>query len=133
MSDWSYLPNAEHIDRILAHLEAHPEKWSVRQTAAYCTVTAAWTAQREAVNAVWNAQRHDAWTAAFNAVWDTALGELWDAAWRNAASGAVLALISNDTCAYLLREKIERVELLAGLGIDEAILLLPAVRAMSDE
>jgi hypothetical protein len=119
MSEWSHLPNAEHIDRILAHLEAHPEKWTVIRSATYEAVR----------DAAWNAVRDAAWNAAWHAAWGVACTS--DAS--IAASGAVLALISNDTCAYLLKEKPEHVELLAGLGIDEAILLLPAVRAMSHE
>jgi hypothetical protein len=126
MSEWSHLPNAEHIDRILAHFKAHPEKWTFTWDAAW---RAAWNAARTAARspartATWNAARTAARQAAADATWIAA---------RDAASGATLALIANDTCAYLLREKIEHVELLASLGQTEAILLLPAVRAMSDE
>jgi hypothetical protein len=121
MSEWSHLPNAVHIDRILAHLETHPEKWTYTRAAVYTTArAAAWLA-------TWDAQRYDVWQAAVTAARVAAR----DAA-HNAASGAVLALIANDTCGYLLKEKPEHVELLASLGTDEAILLLPAVRAMSD-
>ena len=35
MAEWSHLPNAGHIDRILAHLKANPEKWSAAGDAAY--------------------------------------------------------------------------------------------------
>jgi hypothetical protein len=132
MSEWSHLPNAAHIDRILAHLEAHPEKWTLTRVVARSAARgAAWTA-------AWNAQRN----AVLGAAWDAALtatvtaqrnAALTVTSVRAAAVGAIIALVSNDTCAYLLKEKPEHVELLASLGIDEAILLLPAVRAMSHE
>jgi hypothetical protein len=128
MSNWSHLPNAEHIDRILAHLEAHPKKWTVIRSAAY-------NVARDAVRyAAYDAARTAARIVARNAALKAARDVTpWHVTAYSAASGAILALIANDTCAYLLREKIEHVELLAGLGIDEAILLLPAVRAMSHE
>jgi hypothetical protein len=138
MSKWSHLPNAVHIDRILAHLKAHPEKWTYTRAAAW---DAAWRAAHDAAwDAAWGAIRTAAWDAAWGAIrtaaWEatlfTAGDEAWDEVW-NAAAGGALALISNDTCAYLLSEKIEHVELLASLGQPEAILLLPAVRAMSHE
>jgi hypothetical protein len=130
MSEWSHLPNAVHIDRILAHLKTHPEKWTYTRAAAWdSTWNAAWNA---AFDAARSAARSAALTAVREATLFTAGDEAWRAAW-NATSAALLALIANDTCAYLLREKPEHVELLASLGIDEAILLLPAVRAMSHE
>jgi hypothetical protein len=146
MSEWSHLPNAVHIDRILAHLKAYPEKWTVTRsvahnaawdaahnaawdTAHYAARSAAWYATR---NAAWGAIRTAAWGAAFNAARGTIRTAAYNAAW-DASSGAILALIANDTCGYLLKEKIEHVDLLAGLGQPEAILLLPAVRAMSHE
>jgi hypothetical protein len=138
MSEWSHLPNAVHIDRILAHLEAHPGKWTAIWSAGWGV---AWDA---AGGVAWDTTRDEAWYAARGATRGATLFATWDAArpaarpaaWQaawNAAAGAIIALIANDTCAYLLREKIEHVELLASLGIDEAILLLPAVKAMSHE
>jgi hypothetical protein len=126
MSEWSHLPNAVHIDRILAHLETHPEKWTVIRSATYEAVR----------DAAWRAARNAARNVAYNAVRDVfrgAVGYAAQDATYTAASGAILALITNDACGHLLREKIEHVELLASLGTDEAILLLPAVRAMSRE
>ena len=52
---WAHLPNAAHIDRVLASLAATPKAW-----------TAAWDAARDAA---WDA----AWGAAGNAAWDAAL------------------------------------------------------------
>ena len=53
---WAHLPNAKHIDRILADLKKNPKKWDAEN------------------NAVWTAARDAAWDAANNvstkdAVW----------------------------------------------------------------
>ncbi|RPJ30122.1 MAG: hypothetical protein EHM17_17260 [Verrucomicrobiaceae bacterium] len=47
---WDDLPNAKHIDRVLAHTAAHPKNWD-----------AAWDAARDAA---WDAVRDAAWDAA---------------------------------------------------------------------
>jgi hypothetical protein len=39
MTAWSHLPNAKHIDRVLASLAANPEKWDA---ARYAARDAAW-------------------------------------------------------------------------------------------
>ena len=54
MSEWSHLPNAVHIDRILAHVKTNPEKWSTAWNAA-------WNAT------AWNATARNAWHAAWGA------------------------------------------------------------------
>ena len=52
MSEWSHLPNAGHIDAVLAHLRQHPDRWSAARDAARgaargaawdaCTALTAW-------------------------------------------------------------------------------------------
>ena len=124
---WADLPNAKHIDRILADLKRNPDRWAATR------------------NATRNAARTDAWTAARTAAWTAARtaarDDAWNAAWnaartdaRNAAaSGAILALIAYDDCAYLLDEKPEHVQILALLGNQVAILLYPACIALQKE
>ena len=53
---WAHLPNAAHIDEVLASLKAHPERWSATRVAA---LDAAW-------DAAWDAARD----AARDAAWD---------------------------------------------------------------
>ena len=43
---WAHLPNAAHIDRILAHLKAHPDKWTAAAWGA------AWGAAWDAISAL---------------------------------------------------------------------------------
>ena len=155
---WADLPNAKHIDRILADLKKNTDRWSATRNAASdatrnAAVDAAWNAAR-------NAARTAAWNAAWDAVWDAARGAAWDAAWtaawdavwdatrdatrsaasdaawtaaRTAARGAILALIAYDDCAYLLDEKPEHVQMLGLLGNEKALLLYQACLALQKE
>ena len=114
MSEWSHLPNAKHIDRILDSINSNPAKWRAALEGA----------RGAALDAVRDAARG----AARDAVWITAWGTP-----RDAAVDAILALTAWDECAYLLQEKPEHVLVLAGLGIESALLMLPACIAMETE
>jgi len=140
---WEHLPNAKHIDRILADLKKNPNRWSAAWTAEW---TAEWNAAMTAArNAAWSAERYAAWDAARTAAWgsaryaagDAARYSAWTAARGDArgaaASGAILALITYDDCAYLLDEKPEHVQMLGLLGNQAALLLYPACVAMQKE
>ena len=115
MNAWSHLPNAGHIDRIIASVKAHPEAWA-----------AAWAAARDAARA---AARAAAWAAARNA----ARAAAWDAArdaTYNAARDSILALIAYDDAAKYLEMSSDQVKIWAELSEEPAaILLLPAVIA----
>ena len=119
---WAHLPNATHIDRILADLRLRPQAWAAALDAAR---VAAWDA---AWGAVWDAARAAVWVAARGAAWDAA----YDAA-RDAACGAMLALIAWDDCAYILDLHPHVVRLMAASGNQPAILLESAVIAMHEE
>jgi len=139
---WADLPNAKHIDRILADLEKNPDKWNAAWNAAR---TAAWSAERYAAwdaarDAARNAVNNAAWTAAWDAAWDAARNAARDDAWYDAradaradARDAILALIAYDDCAYLLDEKPEHVQMLALLGNERALLLYQACVALQKE
>ena len=141
-SEWSHLPNARHIDRVLASLKANPEAWDATRSA---TRSAAWTAARSAAwTAARSAARSAAWHAARSAAGGTAWDATWDAAWdaardatrdatRNAAWGVIAALVVWDNCAHLLDSEPEEVRLLAALGVNAAILLYPASLVFSKE
>ena len=123
---WADLPNAKHINRVIASARQNPEKWDVAQDAV---LDAAWDTAR---NAVRNAERD----AAYYEVWGTVRNAVRNAE-RDvvsiAARAAVLALVAYDDCAYLLGQKPDQVKLLAGLGVESAILLLPAVIALNNK
>ena len=115
---WPHLPNAKHIDFVLASLKANPEKWAEAWNAAWA----------EAWNAAWVA----AWKAALDAAKDAAENAAWDAGEDSlAARSAILALIVYDDFSHLLYSNIDEVRILARIGVPAAILMKPAVLALS--
>jgi len=130
MNQWSHLPNAKHIDRILESLKTNPDKWASvwkHNVAMEAAMGAAWDATRAAAyDAAW---RMAAWDAARDAAMDAAMDAAWNAA-RNAARGAaqdaIIALIAYDECAYMLDSDLGELRMLAKLGDLRAILLLSA-------
>jgi hypothetical protein len=133
---WAHLPNAKHIDAIIASVEAHPKEWGAGRDAAgdaayYAARCAAWGAAWDAAR---GAASSAASSAAYNAARVAAGGTAWDAA-CSAASGAawdaILALIAYDDCAYMLNSNPGELEILAKFGNEKAILLLPACNAFA--
>ena len=118
-TEWSHLPNAVHIDRVLASLKANPGAWSRSRIAS-------WTAAREAANkAARGVARTAALDAARTAAWYAARDEARLAAWY-----AISALIAWDNSAQYLDMTSDELKMWAALSEDPAaILLLPAVRA----
>jgi len=57
-TEWSHLPNAAHIDAVLASVKANPDEWSAALDAA----------RGAARGATWHAARGAAWSAALGAV-----------------------------------------------------------------
>jgi hypothetical protein len=109
MSTWSELPNAKHIDRILASSQENPEAWK----------------RTPKPEGVVNA---DALGKSFDDAECTSRGVIQDAIWwlPPPAWLACMALIAWDDCGYLLDEKVEHVEFLSNLGVHAATLLYPA-------
>ena len=114
---WAHLPNAAHIDRVLASMKKNPEKWSAAWYAAgNAAGGAAWDA---AWGAVRGAVRGAAWDAAWNAARDESRDEAQDAAW-----GAILALIAWDDCAKYLSMTSDQLSMWAVLSESPAAILL---------
>ena len=92
---WAHLPNAQHIDAVLADARKRPGAWDAAWRAAR---TAAWDAARGAAwGAARDAARDAAWRAAQRAARDAARGAAW-----GAARDAIAALIAWDSTADLL-------------------------------
>ena len=145
-NEWDGLPNAEHIDAILAHFEQHRDKWgaaldavrSAAMDAAYDAAlddtydaargTAMGVARANAWDAAGSAARGAAWGAAWGAAYDAARGAAMGAAW-----GACSALIAWDDAGDLLAMPVDAVRLLAACNHHPAVLLLPAVIALAKE
>ena len=119
---WAHLPNARHIDAVLAHVKAHPERWR----------DADWYAARGATRAAARgAARAAAWDAARDAAWDAVLDDARHSAWV-AAWDACAALVAWDDAGQLMDVPLDAVRTLAAAGHHPAILILPARLAMEE-
>ena len=146
-TEWAYLPNAKHIDWVIASVKEHPEKWDAVWVAAYYAARGAtFDAARDAAfdaagDAAWDAAYDAAWSAAYGAARTAAWGAAWkaasdaaydvanEAAWLAvfyAARDAIAALIAWDDCAYMIESEVDEIKILAKLGDQKALLLLPA-------
>ena len=137
MTTWAHLPNAAHIDRVLANLKAHPERWSAAWSAPgsaawSATHDAAWSAAHDAARgAAQGAARGAAWSAAWRAAWRATWSAAHNTAHR-AAWGAITALIAYDDAAIFLPKPIEHLRTLYRIDPHPMFLLLqPAAIAMS--
>ena len=121
---WSHLPNARHIDRMLAHVKANPKIWKSLQSAPH----GAWRPQAgaawgEAYSRAWDVARHAAHFAGRDSAWGAVWGEDCDPA---------LALVAFDDSAKYLEYTFEELEVWAALSEDPgAVMLLPAIVAMN--
>lgn len=136
MTAWAHLPNAAHIDQVLAHLEAHPEKWATAWDAAQSVTRSAdlgaaralaWdAAQSAARGAAWSAARYAIWNVTWSAAWSAAWNAAWSAAW-----GAISALVAYDDAAIFLSKPVEHLRTLYRIDPHPTFLLLqPAAIVM---
>ena len=138
---WAHLPNAAHVDRILASLKKNPEKWSTAwdvagSAAGYEARDAAWDAAGNAARGTaWEAAWDTAWEAAWDTAGNAARGTVRDAARaaaRDAAWVAVLALVAWDDCAYILELPEDALKVLRAVGNEQAILLSVAANILKE-
>ena len=132
MNAWSHLPNAAHIDAILADAKARPEVWGAayyvaRRAARHVVLAAAWDAARGAApRAAWGA----VWLAAWHEVRDTAQDAAQDAAWNSIR--ALIAWPESATLLDLTPDALRTIISTCGGDVKhQAVLLLPAVIARS--
>jgi hypothetical protein len=114
--DWHTLPDAKYIQKLLDAVKADPDFWD------------------EEWNMVWDIAWDNVVESSLYAdrnvpIW----GDLSKAAGAEyfsrpfyAALGAIVVLISNDDCAYMLDSDPDELRLLGKLGDQRAILMLPA-------
>ena len=60
-TEWSHLPNAAHIDAVIASVKANPDDWDAAYDAAYDARFAAWCATARP-----RASRHPPWRSPKN-------------------------------------------------------------------
>lgn len=133
MSDWSVLPNAAHIDAVIASVRQHYNVWvamyGVNRSASWKALydAAYGAAYSAAYRASWLASRR-ALYAARNAVGGAVM--TYNGAW-NPIQGSILALIAYDDCTKYLDMTAEQLEIWARLSDESAaVLLLPYVRVL---
>ena len=125
-TEWAHLPNAVHIDRVIASALANSAQWV---SAWDGSLDASWMAARLVARQVARYKLRDqgrdpAWVEG----WDPAGMELQYITWF-AAGDVLLALIAYDDCAYMLDSEPNELAILAKLGDNRASLLLPACKA----
>ena len=119
---WAHLPNAAHIDAVLADVKVRPEvwigAWGIAKTPIRSQVINA------ALDRVIEAGRYDVWVAARR----TASAAIWGQA-KIPARDALLALLAWDDSAALLDQPPEVLRAMADLAdapvCHQAALLLP--------
>ena len=127
MNAWDHLPNAVHIDRVLASIKSHPKLWDQ----AWSQV---WNQARDQVwHQSWYQARDQVWYQAWVQVWKQARDQVWVQA-RDQARGTILALVAYDDCAKYLNLPIDQLQMLYQLTDHPACLLLqPAVLVFAKE
>ena len=110
---WARLPNAAHIDRVIASFNSHPSHWN--PSAAVLT-SARLAARTEAVDVLKKQGREAGWNAEWGLV-------------RSSVRDALLVLGAYDDCAYMLDSDPGELAILAKFGDPRAVLLLPACNA----
>ena len=118
MTAWSHLPNAAHIEAVLADVQARPKVWG-----------AAWDAVRSTAWIIaWGEARSAARSASWDAAWDITRGREW-----GAVRDAIHALIAWPESAALLDLTPDALRTIIstcdGDVKHQAVLLLPAVIA----
>lgn len=133
MSAWDHLPNAHHIDWVIASVKQHTEIWDKAWHAAWSITESSirLTAQIAARIAVQDPSRDSARVAAYSMTFGlggAGVGHQPEAYYS--ARDAILALIAYNDCAVLLDMSIEQLRMWATLTEQPAaVLLLPAVIA----
>ena len=115
---WAHLPNAAHIDRVLASIKLH------RMT-AWCEANQGWTEARDSAgrvarNIITDMKRDDVWKAIWNS-----LSCVWDGCYN-----VLICLTAYDDSAHMLDFEVGELKILAAFGDQKAILLLPACIAL---
>ena len=118
---WAHLPNAVHIDRVIAAAKANPSYWR-SQIVNYTGWNAAWDAAEAAMAE--KQGRKAIWQAVLSAAQN-------DSLWRG-LSGVVLqpmlALFAFDDCAYMLDSDPGELAILAKFDNHRATLLFTACK-----
>ena len=118
---WARLPNAVHIDRVIASAIANPGQWNAAESEKW---DVAWNATRDVLS---EQGRYTEWSTASSTVWLARQPKSSAAVW-SAVREALLALVAYDDCAYMIDSDPGELAILAKFGDRRAVLLLPACK-----
>jgi hypothetical protein len=126
MTAWAHLPNAKHIDWVLASINKYPTWWCHANTTAYHNMSDienhAWCNAWHYINSLDDPEKRQwAWESAKKIAYRCYIWGL-----RNTAANVIMALIAYDDCGYMIESDIGELKLIAAFGDPRAILLLPA-------
>ncbi len=130
---WNELPNANHINLVLASLESSPNDWAAAwmfychsNSPTYGDPAASWrVAQDVADVAKRGTAKYATWIAARDATHNAGSYEERDAAYR-AARRSILALVAYDDCVHMIDSDTDELRILSKLGSHAATLMIPA-------
>ena len=139
MNAWSELPNADHIDWVLASLKSNIDIWNQANDQAWSQSFE--QAYDQALDHAWDQAWVQAWKQARNQVRvqarDQARGQAWNQAYEQTyaryqtydqVGGVLLALVAYDDCDQYLRMSYSELKTWALVSENsQAILLLPMV------
>jgi hypothetical protein len=121
MNAWDHLPNAVHIDRVLASAKANPLEWALADDGS----DDGWVWNQAWIQTQYDSARDQAWNQARDQAWNQVMYKV---------RGAILALIAYDDCAKYLNLPIDQLKMLYLLNEHPACLLLqPAVLVFAKE
>jgi len=134
MSEWSHLPNAAHIDRIIVDLALNTKNWAEvwPSTCNECQQVASkiWVVRNAFRDAALSALNTLAWSSDGNTARSSVRSSDNQAA-VGAARYPITALIAWPESAEYLSLPRDQVQVMAALGDQRAILMLPAVMAFA--
>lgn len=117
---WAHLPNARHIDRILAAAKTDPLLWVFQYTVNPVPDETLRTISELAWEAIVGTEKVYTWYAAYDIIVRTI-----DYRVSHKIKYVIEYLIAHDDCAYMLDSEVDQIKILAVLGDPKAILLLP--------
>ena len=121
MNAWSKLPNAKHIDWVLASLKSNIDTWKQAWEQAYSQ------AYKQALDQAYDQARKQAWDQTRYEIWDQAYDQAYDQTFRQTRD-VLLALIAYDDCDQYLCMTYNELKTWALVSEKpQAILLLPMV------
>ncbi len=124
---WAHLPNAIHIDHVLASIKDNPDEWVKVYNDTHSSGGPLWMLAYD--------QTADEIRKHRSLIWEQAWGDVEQGPSKpwEVAMDTIIALIAYDDCGYMLDSEPGELAILAAFGDPKAILLLPACKMFAKE